>query len=195
KAALGSRLPEISVTAVIMMSNIRTLPDLVRLMAEKGVKYMNFMHLSVIGGMGMEKESCLNEPKLCNDMMAECRRVAAEVGVQVVTPMPIPEQNAAIADEDIPDSDEGGGNALLPDADAPSTSFSVDEYLNHKNREFLLRVPAKQHHNRPCYFPWYYIHVNPDGTVFPCGSWWEHTVFGDFKTQSFAKIWTNDKFR
>src|SRR5690606_4481412 len=57
KAALGSRLPEISVTAVIMMSNIRTLPDLVRLMAEKGVKYMNFMHLSVIGGMGMEKES------------------------------------------------------------------------------------------------------------------------------------------
>jgi MoaA/NifB/PqqE/SkfB family radical SAM enzyme len=30
--------------------------------------------------------------------------------------------------------------------------------------------------------------------VFPCGSWWEHTVFGDFKTQNFEEIWTGPQF-
>ena len=45
-----------------------------------------------------------------------------------------------------------------------------------------------------CYFPWYYIHVNPDGTVFPCGHWYEFSTFGDFKTQSFREIWTGAEF-
>ena len=84
-----------------------------------------------------------------------------------------------------------GGNALLP---GEQSTVSVDEYLNHKNREFMLKVPPKLHHNRPCYFPWRYVHVNPDGTVFPCGSWWEHTVFGDFKTQTFEEIWLGPQF-
>jgi radical SAM protein with 4Fe4S-binding SPASM domain len=67
--------------------------------------------------------------------------------------------------------------------------------MNHKNKEFLLSVPEKEHHNRRCYFPWFYIHVNPDGTVFPCGSWFEFSTFGDFKTQSFREIWTGDAFK
>ena len=86
------------------------------------------------------------------------------------------------------------GRRQRPAADAGS-SLSLDEYLDRQNREFLLKVRPKKHHNRPCYFPWYYIHVNPDGTVFPCGSWWEHTSFGDFKTQTFVEIWTGAKFK
>ncbi|MCA8942103.1 MAG: SPASM domain-containing protein [Planctomycetes bacterium] len=192
KKALGSDLPALSATAVLMHRNIHEMPDLVRLMYTKGVRYMNFVHMAVIGGMDLEKESLLNEPKLCNETMAEVQRVADELGMQIVMPIPLSEANAEIADSDVPESDEGGGNALMPDEE--TATVSVDEYLNHKNREFLLRVKEKTHHNRPCYFPWYYIHVNPDGTVFPCGSWWEHTVFGDFKTQTFEEIWTGEKF-
>ncbi len=191
RKALGSKL-ELSATAVLMHRNIHEMPDLVRLMHSKGVKYMNFVHMAVIGGMDLEKESLLNEPKLCNDTMAEVQQVADELGMQVVMPIPLAEENAQIDDNDVPESDEGGGNALI--ADEEVSTVSVDEYLNHKNREFLLRVKNKKHHNRPCYFPWYYIHVNPDGTVFPCGSWWEHTTFGDFKTQTFEEIWTGEKF-
>jgi len=62
-------------------------------------------------------------------------------------------------------------------------------------QEFLLRARQKPHHNRPCYFPWYYVHVNPDGTVFPCGAWFEFSTFGDFKTQTFAEIWTGPRYR
>jgi radical SAM protein with 4Fe4S-binding SPASM domain len=193
KQALGSSRPDISATAVLMKSNIRSMPELVRLMHAKKVKFMNFVHMAVLGGMGMEKESLLNEPRLCNEVMEEVQRLADSFGMQIVRPIPLPESNSQIDDSDVPESDEGGGNALMPDEGAPS-SISLDDYLNHKNREFLLKVKQKKRHNRPCYFPWYYIHVNPDGTVFPCGSWWEHTVFGDFKTQTFEEIWTGEKF-
>ena len=74
-------------------------------------------------------------------------------------------------------------------------SFSVAEFMNHKNKEFLLATPEKEHHHRSCYFPWFYIHVNPDGTVFPCGSWFEFSTFGDFKTQTFDEIWTSEPYK
>jgi radical SAM protein with 4Fe4S-binding SPASM domain len=85
----------------------------------------------------------------------------------------------------------GAPENAAPDFD----TFSVAEFMNHKNREFILAVPPKAHHNRRCYFPWYYVHVNPDGTVFPCGSWFEFSTFGDFKTQSFREIWTGPMYR
>jgi radical SAM protein with 4Fe4S-binding SPASM domain len=67
--------------------------------------------------------------------------------------------------------------------------------MNHTIREFTLAAKPKDRHSRRCYFPWYYIHVNPDGTVFPCGCWFEFTTFGDFKTQGFREIWTGARFK
>ncbi len=81
------------------------------------------------------------------------------------------------------------------DAALAKGSFDEAEYLNSKNREFLLKVKEKQHHNRACYFPWYYIHVNPDGSVFPCGCWFEFSTFGNFKTQTFDEIWTSEPYK
>jgi radical SAM protein with 4Fe4S-binding SPASM domain len=193
-----SQYPIISVTAVLMRANIREMPDMVRLMREKGVEQMNFVHMAVIGGMGNEAESLINDPKLANDMLDEVRRVAREVGMEVMTPMPIPEDlGGPDAVTDATRSDEGGGNALTggPDELKPGSSFSISEYLNHKNREFLLAVPPKSHHHRACYFPWFYIHVNPDGSVFPCGCWFEFSTFGTFKTQTFNEIWTSEKYK
>lgn len=196
KRALGSQFPAISATAVLMRSNIREMPTLVRLMHEKGVTQMNFVHMAVIGGLGIEDETLMNDPVLANEQMAEVKRIADECGMLVQMPMPLPENlNTKTEDEvDADSSSEGGGHALFaPDDEA--TTMGVAEYLNGKNREFLLRAKQKDHHNRPCYFPWYYIHVNPDGTVFPCGCWFEFSTFGDFKTQSFEEIWTGPKYQ
>ena len=119
--------------------------------------------------------------------------------MNVVLPFPIAEtfnEEGTVTNQSR--SDEGGGTALLaPGVDATdrASSEEVAKYLNHKNREFLLKAKQKDHHNRPCYFPWYYIHVNPDGTVFPCGCWFEFSTFGDFKTQTFEEIWTGSKFK
>ncbi|MCZ6597275.1 MAG: radical SAM protein [Planctomycetota bacterium] len=193
KEERGSAVPVVSVTAVIMRRNIREMPGLVRLMHAKGVERMNFVHMAVMGGLGVEHESLINEPKLCNDVLEEVRRTADEVGMQVVTPLPIPED---IADEDevidAERSDEGGGTALTG---PESNGTDVAAYMNHKLREFMLAAPEKEHHNRACYFPWFYIHVNPDGTVFPCGCWFEFSTFGDFRTQDFREIWTGEPYK
>jgi len=125
-----SQYPIISVTAVLMRANIREMPDMVRLMRAKGVEQMNFVHMAVIGGMGNEAESLINDPKLANDMLDEVRRVAREVGMEVMTPMPIPESlGGPDAVTDATRSDEGGGNALTggPDELKPGSSFSIAE--------------------------------------------------------------------
>ena len=170
---------------------------LIRLMKEKGVEQMNFVHMAVMGGLGVEDETLMNDPKLCNEMLREMKATGDEVGMRLQLPMPIPEHIAESKTTDATRADEGGGQALVPDADVDLAegSFDVAEYLNAKNEEFLLKAKKKSHHNRACYFPWYYIHVNPDGTVFPCGSWFEFSTFGDFKTQTFREIWTGKPYQ
>lgn len=197
KKARGSIFPELSMTAVLMRSNIREMPLLIRLAHEKGFKFMNFVYMAVMGGLGIEHETLMNEPKLANDTMREVGRLAKEFGMEVVIPMPIPENiNDGAVVTDATRSDKGGGEAILGGGeDMPDTSFTAAEYLNHKNREFMLKAKEKDDHNRACYFPWYYMHINPDGTVFPCGCWFEFSTFGDFKTQTFAQIWTGPKYK
>ena len=193
KDASGSELPLLSATAVLMRSNIREMPDLVRLMHDKGVRHMNFVHMGVIGGLGIEDETLVNDPKLSNETMREVQRVADELGMAVMMPMEIPEDLTDGTVTDAARSEGGVANALLPSESARG-AFDAAEYLNHKIDEFLLKARKKDTHRRACYFPWYYIHVNPDGTVFPCGSWFEFSTFGDFKTQTFEEIWTGEKF-
>ena len=110
-------------------------------------------------------------------------------------PGPIPEElGVAVDGADAPQAHESDGTALIPEGQTMS-SEEVAEFLNRKNREFNLAVKPKSRHTRPCYFPWYYIHINPDGTVFPCGCWFEFTTFGDFKTQTFKEIWTGPDYK
>jgi len=175
------------------------MPGLVRIMADKGVQQMNFVHMGVVGGLGVEDESLINEPRLSNDTLAECKELCDELGILSTMPLPFPENFQGKVDEfgevvDAERADEGGGDAL-GEVSEEFDSFSVAEFMNHKNKEFLLATPAKEHHHRSCYFPWFYIHVNPDGTVFPCGSWFEFSTFGDFKTQTFREIWTGEAYQ
>ena len=202
KAQRKSRYPVVSATTVLMRRTIREMPGLVRLMADKGVEQMNFVHMGVIGGLGVEHESLLNEPQLSNDVLAECKELCAKLGILATLPLPFPPNFGGQIDAegqivDAERSDEGGGSAMgaADEGQVPFDTFSVAEFMNHKNREFMLAVPQKQHHNRRCYFPWFYIHVNPDGTVFPCGSWFEFSTFGDFRKQTFREIWTGERYK
>jgi radical SAM protein with 4Fe4S-binding SPASM domain len=194
---VGSSAPSLTLTCVLMKSNVREAPDVVRFAHAHGFAQVHFNYMAVMGGLGVEHETVMDIPRLTNRMVAEAKQVGDRLGVAVWCPMPLPEQFEGAADAtDAARSDAGGGSAIGgPAGELPATSFTVAEFLNHKNREFLLKAKQKQHHNRPCYFPWYYIHVNPDGTVFPCGCWFEFTTFGDFKTQTFEEIWTGPKYR
>lgn len=195
RAEGGTGKPKIYVTAVLMRRNIEEMPALIRLMKGLGVDAMNFVHMGVIGGLGVEEETLLKHPELANRMLAAMERTAAEVGLEVTLPAPIPAGLAAgVNAADAPLAEQGGGTALLPEG-ARLTDAEVAAFLNRKNREFNLAVKPKARHRRPCYFPWFYLHINPDGTVFPCGCWFEFTTFGDFRTQTFREIWTGPPYR
>ena len=91
KEKRGSKYPLVSATTVLMRRTIREMPELVRIMADKGVEQMNFVHMGVIGGLGVEDESLLNEPKLSNDILAECKQLCDELGIHSTMPLPFPE--------------------------------------------------------------------------------------------------------
>ncbi len=194
KAKSSSKSPQVSVTWVLMRSNVEELPELIRFVAARGVDYVNLVHMAVLGGLGVEDETLVKHPALSNRMIGEAQAVADELGVQVMAPLPFPEEMVAEdAAGDIASAAEGGGTAIGP-SEQQSGKIDVADFLNHKNREFNLATGTRDSHSRMCYFPWYYIHVNPDGTVFPCGHWYEFSTFGDFKTQSFREIWTGAEF-
>ncbi len=195
KREFGSGKPKIYVTAVLMRKNIEEMPDFIRFMKDHGVDALNFVHMGVIGGLGIENETLLKHPTIANATLEEMRRVADEIGIEATMPGPIPEHlGDAVDGSDAPQAHESEGTALIPEG-ATMSSEEVAEFLNRKNREFNLAVGEKRRHTRPCYFPWFYIHINPDGTVFPCGCWFEFTTFGDFKTQTFKEIWTGENYR
>jgi len=195
KQEYGSGLPKIYVTGVLMRRNIEDIPDFIRFMKDRGVDALNFIHMGVIGELGIEDETLLKYPEIGNKILAEMRRVADEVGIEATMPGPIPMNLAETVDAtDAPSAEKGGGTALLPEG-AGLSDVEVADFLNQKNREFNLAVKPRKIHRRPCYFPWFYIHINPDGTVFPCGCWFEFTTFGSFKTQTFKEIWTGEKYR
>ena len=177
-----SEFPALSVTAVLMRRNIHEMPDLVRLMKKKGVSYMNFTHIVDLKAPDFENETLMNSPKLCNDTLAEVQKVADEEGIAVALPPPMRDKIS-----DVPILSEDDTQTL--------ESHSIGEFINQKNRVFILAVKEKVHHKRLCYFPWYYIHVIPSGMVWPCGCWLEYTFFGSFVTQTFREIWTGEKYR
>lgn len=198
KREMGSDLPRLSVTCVLMKDNIEEMPEFVRFYRKLGVTDMNFVHMGVLGGMGMDDQTLAHHPRLSNSILADCRRIAEEVGVNLMAPLPFPENFEEEAQGEIASSKEGGGSAIVAPEESVATAeqhASITEFLDHKNREFNLKVSPRSSHRRMCYFPWYYIHVNPNGTVFPCGHWFEFSSFGDFRTQDFRQIWTGEGFR
>lgn len=187
--------PKIYVTAVLMRKNIEEMPDFIRFMKDRGADALNFVHMGVIGGLGIEDETLLKHPKIANETLTEMRRVADEIGMEATMPGHIPETlTETVNAGDAPQAHESEGTALIPEGSTMS-SEEVAEFLNRKNQEFNLAVKPKSRHTRPCYFPWFYIHINPDGTVFPCGCWFEFSTFGDFKTQTFKEIWTGPEYK
>ncbi|MEZ5989620.1 MAG: radical SAM protein [Planctomycetota bacterium] len=108
----GSDVPRLSVTAVLMKDNIEEMPGFLRFYAGYGVREFNFVHMGVLGGMGMEGQSLVHRPRLSNEVLAECRRVAAELGVALTAPLPFP-ADLEVGD-DVASSMEGGGEPSSP---------------------------------------------------------------------------------
>ena len=140
KQRLGSEYPKLSATCVLMRSNIEEAPDFIRLFADYGVSDVNFVHMGVLGGLGVEDETLSKFPQLSNEKIAEAKAIADELGIGLMAPLPFPESMYAneSAGTRPRRRDEGGGQAIVGSADG----IDVREFLEHKNREFNLAATS-----------------------------------------------------
>ena len=95
KKERGSVFPTLSVTTVLMRRTIREMPGLIRAVADKGVQHINFVHMGVIGGLGVENESLINEPKLSNEILAECKVLCDAAGSRLHDPAALPGEHVS----------------------------------------------------------------------------------------------------
>ncbi len=85
RVARGERRPALSVWATVVRENLHELPDLVRLAGEIGAREVNLQRLVFNGiGLAVAEQSVYRDLSARQDeILAECRTVAASAGVEI----------------------------------------------------------------------------------------------------------------
>ena len=90
KAELGVTAPDIHFGVVLMRSNIRELPDILRLAKELGVAKVTASHLVPYQELRTAEESLTHEPELANEFLDKARATAQELGMAFDAPPNFP---------------------------------------------------------------------------------------------------------
>ena len=157
--------PSLHLNFVLMRSNIRELPDFVRLGKELGASSVGAVHLVPYEGVDMEAESLDQDKALCNEMLQQAREVGREVGLATYFP------------------------GDFREAPAPGAAAAVNEGL-----PFLPTTGGEPQASR-CRFPWHWVGLTPEGEIRPCGWWYGEAPMGNIRTQSFGDIWNSEPYR
>ena len=179
KEAAGLKIPRLRFNVTLMQKNIAELADLVTLAANLGVTSLDFRHLVVYEGLGVEKESLVHNKQLANYWLDVARARAGELGLEVVA---CPENFSADASIDERKTQKRGWKDRL-------------KFL--KPVKQLLRPTGKKAPPAAdlyCNLPFTYVLVNSAGGVFPCPHCHGVQPFGLLSESPFGKIWLNDKY-
>ncbi len=177
KERAGSWTPDLNINLVLMRSNIRELPAMVRLAADLGAVGVTTCHVYNRASARAAEETLDQDKDLCNRMFDEARAEAEKLGLPVFLP-------AKFA--------TAQGRAPLPlDLLSERERFKrwngeVVGYL----RDHFAGDEVREH----CQFPWNFLAILWSGDVHPCASWSEEPV-GNIRTQSFDEIWNGAKLR
>ena len=192
KAELG-RGPLMAAMAVLQRSNVRELPDWVRLMHSIGIEALGVDHIIV--PKWSDAESCVHEKQLTNRMLAEAQLVADELGISLRLPLPfeIDEDAQTLNDEPAAES------VALPKAVPPASS--EEPTLAQSEPELPTeRAPEPVAAEQPklfvrCPYVWSESWIGFDGSVSPCCNAQYLEKMGNLGEQSFAEIWNGQKYR
>jgi radical SAM protein with 4Fe4S-binding SPASM domain len=194
KERLCSWTPKLSFNFVMMRSNIRELPAVVRLAHELDVAAVTAIHLSPYEGLNMEAETMDRDAELCNRMLAEARAVAEKYHIDVAFP-PLFDCPA------LPDPLVQVGLSALAQTSVPKAGDQVDALeFEHSDADCrretsYFGIPIwENEHKSQCLFPWSYAIIDSYGDVVPCG-WWGEGPMGNVRHESFEDIWNNDRYQ
>jgi radical SAM protein with 4Fe4S-binding SPASM domain len=180
KAALKLSRPRLHLSFVMMRSNVQELPQFVELAAELGVEVVYFSHLVPFDKLGMITESLGANLDDYQQYVDRALLLARQYGVHVV----------------LPRTRQVGINFTLPRTPAKEQQTThlapIDQA---RNSHGLPKRFARDEANSCCPFPWHFIGIDPDGSVFPCGWWHSGPPMGNLHTQSFQEIWSGEPMR
>jgi len=170
KVSLRSATPHLCFNVVLMRSNIRELPALVRLAHEMQIESIAAVHMVplAIAVADPKVESLQWDKDLCNRMLDEARALADQYHIDITLP------------------DRFGA------AEAPSPLIQVGI----RQRDLCFLPPQPEAPAQPsCLFPWHFVGLDSDGNLMPCGWWHNQAPVGNVLKESFAEIWNNEHYR
>jgi len=177
KRRAGSALPVLQFNITMLRRNAHEIEDILRLAAELGVSDIDFRHVVVHDGLGMESESFLNDKPGFNRLMRRARALAAELGLTIV----VQPKDFELGEPPAPAPAPVG---LRPDAVAPV------QYLP------TPPPPSVEPHGVPqCWAPWRQVLIRADGSVVPCPFWYTDDTMGNLHRQSFMEVWEGEPFK
>lgn len=180
KAALKLHRPRLHMSFVLMKSNVQELPQFVEIAAEMGAEVLYFSHMVSFDRLGLMNESLgehLDDYKIHVDRSLA---LARQHGINVV----------------LPRTRQVGVNFTAPFAS------SEEHHSNHlaqvdqaRKSHGLPRRFAQDEAGSCCPFPWHFLGIDPQGSVFPCGWWHTGPPLGNLHTQSFQEVWSGEPRR
>ncbi|MEJ0017743.1 MAG: radical SAM protein [Acetobacteraceae bacterium] len=180
KASRKAGLPRLHLSFVMMRSNIEELPQFVELAAELGAAVAYFTHLVAYDNLGTIDESLGTDSEECQQYIDRAFLLARQHGIHVVLPR----------------------TRQIGIAVAPPRTSTQEQPPNHladmdeaREAHALPQRFATDEANSCCPFPWHFIAIDPDGTVFPCGWWHTGPPMGNLYAQSFQEVWSGEPRR
>lgn len=180
KAQRHSERPYLKLGFVMMRSNIKELPDFVKMAAELGALEVLPKHLVVFDKAGLEHESLYLDRELCDDIVVKAQKVARRVGVIFHAPPLFKGRSKA--------------QILVQTLDRSVRLFRAYgwSWLWGLTGTYGRRIAIG---GAACPRPWEYVLVNPGGLVFPCGVWYGELPMGDLRQEGFEQIWWGERYR
>jgi radical SAM protein with 4Fe4S-binding SPASM domain len=180
KVARKLTRPRLHLSFVMMRSNVQELPQFVELAAELGAEVLYFSHLVPFDKLAMIDESLGANLAEYQQYVDRALLLARQYGIHVV----------------LPRTRQVGINFTLP---RNATAEQQPNHLAHADKarksHGLPERFARDEANSCCPFPWHFIGIDPDGSVFPCGWWHSGPPMGNLHTQHFQEIWSGEPMR
>jgi radical SAM protein with 4Fe4S-binding SPASM domain len=179
-------LPLLQVNCVLMRCNIEQMPEFVDFIAELGADLIDFRHVVLYEGLGLEGQSLLAHKELTNRSLAVIRAKCAEHGIGISAlpepfhieppPAPAPPEPERIVIAEVPPV----GSPTAPPVEPPPVEPPPAE------------SPAAS--GRVCTLPLAYMYVQPDGGVRPCTYWYGQEPIGRLGEVDFDTLWNQPDY-
>jgi len=190
KKELGSSTPEIRIDIVMMEQNVSELEDIVTLASKIGATKLNFCHMVVYKGLGMESESLVNNKELSNYWLGRARSKAKELGLTVI-----------LSPNDYSLASTCTKKRVNMTGIISALRQNPTHYMKHTIR-YLNGFLMGKINNHPvfqnrlyCSFPFFHISMNAGGNILACPFSHNQRPMGTLSLGvSFENVWLGKKF-